>query len=50
MALEKVVYVDGKTVIYGKNLNNIQDEVIANGEDIDTLKKQVSTLLDATVE
>lgn len=50
MALEKIVYVDGKTVIGAKNLNDIQDEVIANREDVDTLKKQVSTLLDATVE
>lgn len=50
MALEKVIYEDQKTVIKAKNLNEIQDEVIANREDVEELKKQVSTLLEATVE
>ena len=30
MALDKVVYVDGETVIYADNLNDIQDEIISN--------------------
>lgn len=34
MALTKVVYVDGSTVIHAANLNNIQDEIIANGNKI----------------
>lgn len=50
MALEKVEYEDGKTVIRADNLNQIQDEVIANRTDVDELKAQVSTLLNATVE
>lgn len=50
MALEKVEYVDGETRIRAKNLNDIQDEVIASREDIDVLKSQTATLLDATVE
>ena len=35
MALIKVNYVDGTTVIHANNLNAIQDEIIANAEDID---------------
>lgn len=50
MALEKVEYVDGETRIRAKNLNDIQDEVIANREDIEALKNGAATLLDATVE
>lgn len=50
MSLEKVTYEENVTVISAKNLNDIQDEVIANRQDVDTLKSQVSTLLDATVE
>ena len=50
MALEKVKYEDKVTVIGAKNLNDMQDEIIANREDVDTLKSQVSTLLEATVE
>lgn len=50
MQLEKIVYVDGKTVIPAKNLNDIQDAIIANGEEIENLKRQAATLLDATVE
>lgn len=50
MALDKVEYEDNKTVISAKNLNDIQDEVIANRRDVDELKGQVSTLLNATVE
>lgn len=50
MALEKVTYEDQKTVITAKNLNDIQDEVIANREEVEALKKQVSALLEAIVE
>lgn len=50
MALEKVVYTDGETVITAKNLNDIQDEVIASRADVEILKSQVSTLVEATVE
>lgn len=50
MALEKVTYEDNKTVITAKNLNDIQDEVIANRQDVEQLKSQVSTLIEATVE
>lgn len=50
MALEKVTYVEGKTVITGKNLNDIQDEVIETREDVEQLKSQMSTLIEATVE
>lgn len=50
MALEKVVYTDGETVITAKNLNDIQDEVIKSGQELETLKSQVSTLVNATVE
>ena len=50
MALEKVDYVDNQTVIRAKNLNDIQDEIIKNGEELETLKNQVSTLANATVE
>ena len=52
MALERVNYEDGKTVITAKNLNAIQDEIISNREDIDELMSQASgtTVHDATVE
>jgi len=36
MALEKVTYVDGETVIGAKNLNDIQDEIIENAANIET--------------
>lgn len=44
MALNKVPYVDGTTVIYANNLNDIQDEIIANAADIDDLEGDVSSL------
>lgn len=50
MALEKVTYEEKKTVISAKNLNDMQDEIIANREDVDALKNQVSALVEATVE
>jgi len=37
MALTKVQYTDGVTVIGAKNLNDIQDEIIANGNNINFL-------------
>ena len=37
MALNKVTYVDNVTVIGAANLNAIQDEIIANGNNISTL-------------
>lgn len=37
MALTKVQYTDGVTVIGAKNLNDIQDEVIANGNNVAAL-------------
>lgn len=42
MALTKVNYVDGVTTIMAKNLNDIQDEVIANGTAIATQATQIS--------
>jgi hypothetical protein len=50
MALQKVIYKDDETVITAKNLNEIQDEIIANRQDVDKLKNQVTTLVEATVE
>lgn len=50
MALEKVTYEEKKTVISAKNLNDIQDEIIANRKDLDDLKNQGSALVNATVE
>lgn len=50
MALVKVVYVDGETVITADNLNAIQDEIIANTQEVEALKSQVSALVEATVE
>lgn len=48
MALTKVNYVDGVTTIMAKNLNDIQDEVIANGTAIATQATQISGKADAT--
>ena len=54
MALEKVTYVDGKTPIEAKNLNAIQDAVIANQLAVEELQEKASTattaLVEATVE
>lgn len=52
MALEKVEYVDGETVIGAKNLNDIQDEIIANKQAIEDLQKQgaSSNIVTAVVE
>lgn len=50
MALEKVNYVDKETIITAENMNEIQDAIIANQQEVETLKGQVSTLIEATVE
>lgn len=54
MALEKVNYVDGETPITGKNLNEIQDAVIANQQAVEELQGKTSapasSLVEATVE
>lgn len=47
MALTKVNYVDGVTTIMAKNLNDIQDEVIANGTAITNQSTQISSKADA---
>ena len=44
MALNKVTYVDNETVIGAQNLNDIQDEIITNAADIDTLETTVGAL------
>ena len=48
MALTKVNYVDGVTTIMAKNLNDIQNEVIANGTAIATQATQISTKANAS--
>jgi hypothetical protein len=54
MALEKVTYKDQVTVITAKNLNDIQDAVIANQQAVEELQAQTSTpassFVEATVE
>lgn len=48
MALTKVDYVDGVTTIMAKNLNDIQNEVIANGTAITNQSTQISGKADAS--
>lgn len=54
MALEKVTYKDKVTTISAKNLNDMQDEIIANKQEIEQLKAQGGTqgagMANATVE
>lgn len=52
MAFEKVTYEDGKTVITAKNLNDIQDELIAAKQEIASLKAQGAStnIVNAVVE
>lgn len=50
MALQKVNYESNKTVISAKNLNDMQDEIIANQQAVDELKAQVATLVPVKVE
>ena len=42
IALEKVTYIDGKTTITAKNLNEIQDEIIKHQQAIEVLETGVS--------
>lgn len=42
MALNKVTYIDGKTTITAKNLNDIQDEIIRQGNAITELETGVT--------
>ena len=44
MALSKVTYVNGQTVIGAANLNDIQDEIIANASSIATNTSDIDTL------
>lgn len=44
MSLTKVNYVDGKTVITAKNLNDIQNEIIANGTSISSQGTAIQNL------
>lgn len=52
MVLEKVNYEDGKTVIQAKNLNDIQDAVIANQRAIEAMEEQAAkaNIVNAAVE
>ena len=52
MALEKVTYEDNKTVITAKNLNDIQDALIAAQQELATLKAQgtSASIVNAVVE
>lgn len=52
MALNKREYVDNETVITARNLNEIQDEIIANRQDIEELQKQGASaaIINASVE
>ena len=54
MALEKVNYEDKKTLITAKNLNDIQDAVIANQQAVEELQEKTSipasSFVEATVE
>lgn len=44
MSLSKVSYVDGSTVITAANLNAIQDEIINQGEEINTNASSIDSL------
>lgn len=50
MALEKVKYEDKVTPIMAKNLNDIQDAVIANQQAVEELQEQTSALASSIVE
>lgn len=52
MSLDKVNYVDGETTIGAKNLNDIQDAVIANQQAIESLQTQGAStdIVPASVE
>ena len=46
MALVKVTYVDGTTVIYAQNLNDIQDEIMRNTDNIASLTVNLNDSVD----
>ncbi len=52
MALQKVFYEDGRTVITAENMNQIQDEIISNKQAIEELQTQgaSSDIVPASVE
>ena len=53
LALRKREYIDGETKITAENLNDIQDEIIANREAIDALQSQAETqggIVSASIE
>ena len=48
MALVKRVYADGNTVITAQNLNDIQDNIILNGQNIDIIFNDIGSPYDDT--
>ena len=52
IALVKVIYNDGETIITAANMNEIQDEIIANQQAIEELQTQVTgiDIVPASVE
>lgn len=44
MSITKITYVNGVTVIGANNLNEIQDEIIANASNIATNASDIDTL------
>lgn len=52
LALEKVNYIDGETPITAKNLNEIQDEILAAKQAIEDLQTQGAStnIVPASVE
>ena len=52
IALVKIIYKDGETVITAANMNQIQDEIIANQQAIEDLQNQVANtdIVPASVE
>ena len=53
LALTKRTYIDDVTVIPAKNLNEIQDEIIEQGEILETLRAQIAPtddLVNAQIE
>lgn len=53
LALKKREYIDGETVITAENMNDIQDEIIANRDAIEALQSQAeaqSGIVSAIIE
>jgi hypothetical protein len=46
MALNKVNYIDGETVISAENLNDIQDEVIAHGDALGDVSEALDNIIE----